>query len=76
MTHVQEDKWTIQKGKTQREHQVLKPPSVVTSILNNEMEGPLERIMRSLDKSSPIATTCFKIKITYACYNIIDTLCL
>jgi hypothetical protein len=24
-THVQEDKWTTQEGKPEREHQVLKP---------------------------------------------------
>jgi hypothetical protein len=40
--------------------------------LHLQRGGPLER-MPSLDKLSPTATTCLKIKTIYAHYNITNT---
>jgi hypothetical protein len=41
------------------------------SISNRERGGALKR-MHSPEKPSPMATTCFKIKIACARYNITD----
>jgi len=46
----------------------------VKIILNKGKGGTLE-IMPSLDEPSPIITH-LKIKVVYACYNAIDTLCM
>jgi hypothetical protein len=72
---VQEDKRTTQEGEPQKEHQVPEPPLVTRSISNTERGRPLERTP-SLKEPSPTTTTCFKIKIAYAHYIAIDTLCL
>ncbi len=53
-THVQE--------KSQREHQVPKPPPVMRSILNRERGGPLER-MPTLEEPSLVATTRLKQRL-------------
>jgi len=47
----------------------------VKSILNKERGRTLEK-MPSLDEPSPIITTHLKIKVVYARYNAIDTLCM
>jgi hypothetical protein len=59
-----------------RRNQVLEPsPPIARSILNKEMGGTPKR-MFSLDEPSPIIITHLKIKVAYACYNAIDTLCM
>jgi hypothetical protein len=73
--HMQEDKKTTQESKPQKEHQVLEPSPIVRSILNKEKGRPYERTF-SLKELSPIATTCFKIETTYACYITTNTFCL
>ncbi len=74
-SHVQENKRTTQEGEPQKEHQVPEPPLVTRSISNKERGRPLER-MPTLKEPSPTTKICFKIKITYALYIAIDTLCL
>ncbi len=70
--HIQEDKRTTQEGKPRKVHQLLEPHPIARSIPNKERGGPLERTP-SLEEPSPIAT-CFKTKVTYAHYNITNTL--
>jgi len=51
------------------------PPPIAISILNKERGGTPKR-MPSLDKPSPIIITHLKIKVAYARYNAINTLCM